>query len=43
MKNGVPYVFNIANLVKNKSLYNSGLRPLMYSDKDARTKHGEYT
>lgn len=38
MKHGVPYVFNIVNFVKNKSLYNSGLRPLMYSEKDARTK-----
>ena len=36
MKHGVPYVFNIVNFVKNKSLYNAGLRPLIYSDKEAR-------
>jgi hypothetical protein len=38
MKNGVPYTFNIMNLVKNKSLYNSGLQPLLYSDKEARNR-----
>jgi hypothetical protein len=38
MKVRVPYVFNIVNFVKKKSLYNSGLRPLMYSDKEARSK-----
>ena len=36
MRNGVPYVFNIVNFVKPKSLYNAGLRPLLYSEKEAR-------
>ena len=40
MKHGVPYVFNIVNFVKNKSLYNAGLRPLTYSEKEARGKRG---
>ena len=40
MKHGVPYVFNIVNFVKNRSLYNAGLRPLMYSEKEARSRRG---
>jgi hypothetical protein len=40
MKPGVPYVFNIVNFVKNKSLYNAGLRPLIYSEKEARGRRG---
>ena len=39
MKSNLPYVFNIVNFVKNNSLYNDGLRPLIYSDKEARGKH----
>jgi hypothetical protein len=40
MKPGVPYIFNIVNFVKNKSLYNAGLRPLIYSEKEARGRRG---
>lgn len=29
------YKFNIINLVKSESLYSSGMRPLMYSKKEA--------
>lgn len=39
MKPGVPYVFNIVNFVKDKSLYNAGLRPLIYSEQEARGRH----
>ena len=35
VRRGVTYVFNIANFVKSKSLYNNGLRPLLYSSMDA--------
>jgi hypothetical protein len=33
---GVPYKFNIVNLVKPDSLYNAGMRPLLYSVAQAR-------
>jgi hypothetical protein len=31
MITGVPYKFQIINLMKPKSLYNEGMKPLMYS------------
>ena len=33
MRPGVPYKLNIVNLCKRESLYNHGLRPLIYSEK----------
>uniref|UniRef100_A0A8C5WI56 Cytosolic carboxypeptidase 2 n=1 Tax=Leptobrachium leishanense TaxID=445787 RepID=A0A8C5WI56_9ANUR len=38
-KKGVPYRFTITNLMKSNSLYNSGLKPLMYSQQEA-SLHG---
>jgi hypothetical protein len=35
---GTLYKFNFINLAKVDSLYNYGMRPLMYSETDARTK-----
>ncbi|XP_076456524.1 uncharacterized protein LOC143290869 isoform X2 [Babylonia areolata] len=35
---GVTYKFKIVNLLKTDSLYNYGMRPLMYSEKDAASK-----
>jgi cytosolic carboxypeptidase protein 2/3 len=35
-KAGKPYRFNIINLVKPDSLYNHGMRPLVYSETEAR-------
>lgn len=32
------YIFNITNFTKPKSLYNQGLRPLLYSSIDAETR-----
>ena len=32
------YRFNIVNLIKPDSLYNHGMKPLMYSKRDAETK-----
>lgn len=37
-KRGQVYRFNIINLVKPDSLYNHGMKPLMYSKKEAETK-----
>lgn len=36
---GVPYRFTIINFMKPTSLYNHGMRPLMYSEIDANTRH----
>ncbi|XP_055871911.1 uncharacterized protein LOC106075944 isoform X3 [Biomphalaria glabrata] len=36
---GVAYKFMIVNLLKRDSLYNHGMRPLVYSEKDAQEKH----
>ncbi|XP_070534077.1 uncharacterized protein [Ptychodera flava] len=33
---GVTYKFNIVNLLKRDSLYNHGMRPLLYSEKNAQ-------
>ncbi|ESO85980.1 hypothetical protein LOTGIDRAFT_235577 [Lottia gigantea] len=33
---GITYKFRIVNLLKRDSLYNYGMRPLIYSEKDAR-------
>jgi hypothetical protein len=38
MQKGVRYKFNIVNLLKSDSLYNQGMKPLIYSDHDARTQ-----
>ncbi|KAL4508114.1 hypothetical protein ABPG72_021487 [Tetrahymena utriculariae] len=39
----VEYRFNIINMMKPDSLYNSGMKPLMYSEKQAKfKKHGWY-
>ncbi|CAN2387188.1 protein side chain deglutamylation [Pristimantis euphronides] len=35
---GIPYRFTIVNLMKPTSLYNHGMRPLMYSEIDANTE-----
>ncbi|CAL1548208.1 unnamed protein product [Lymnaea stagnalis] len=35
---GITYKFRIVNLLKSDSLYNHGMRPLIYSDKDAQEK-----
>ena len=32
---GVPYVLNIVNFYKSESLYQEGLRPLLYSEAEA--------
>ncbi|XP_056382539.1 cytosolic carboxypeptidase 2 isoform X3 [Hyla sarda] len=34
-RRGIPYRFTITNLMKRSSLYNTGLKPLMYSEHDA--------
>ena len=34
MEKNVPYTFNIINLYKEKSLFNSGFRPLLWSEKE---------
>ncbi|XP_075458633.1 cytosolic carboxypeptidase 3 isoform X6 [Ascaphus truei] len=36
---GVPYRFTIINFMKSSSLYNHGMRPLMYSEQEAKTRH----
>jgi hypothetical protein len=36
MKAGRTYKFNIINLLKPDSLYNHGMRPLMYSEIEAK-------
>ncbi|XP_040293939.1 cytosolic carboxypeptidase 2-like isoform X1 [Bufo bufo] len=38
-KAGIPYRFTIINFRKPTSLYNHGMRPLMYSETDANTQH----
>ncbi|XP_077868214.1 uncharacterized protein LOC100369281, partial [Saccoglossus kowalevskii] len=38
MRPGVTYKFNIVNLLKRDSLYNHGMRPLLYSEKVAQDK-----
>jgi hypothetical protein len=40
MKVGVPYKFNIINMEKPTSEYNSGLKPLLYSEKKAEQAVG---
>ncbi|CAH2326030.1 cytosolic carboxypeptidase 2 [Pelobates cultripes] len=35
MRKGVPYRFTITNLMKSNSLYNAGLKPLLYSEQEA--------
>lgn len=37
---GKPYRFNIINLMKEDSLYNMGMLPLMHSDKQLKRKVG---
>ena len=37
-KKKVPYKFNIVNMIKPDSLYNHGMRPLMYSKKETEYK-----
>ncbi|KAM8939176.1 cytosolic carboxypeptidase 2 [Pelodytes ibericus] len=34
-RKGVPYRFTITNLMKSNSLYNAGLKPLLYSEQEA--------
>lgn len=34
----VEYRFNIINMMKPDSLYNSGMKPLIYSEKQAKLK-----
>jgi len=34
----IDYRFSIVNMSKEESLYNEGLRPLLYSTQDARTQ-----
>ncbi|KAM3920742.1 cytosolic carboxypeptidase 2 [Leptodactylus fuscus] len=34
-RRGIPYRFTITNLMKRNSLYNEGMKPLMYSELDA--------
>ena len=38
MRKGRKYKFNIINMMKPDSVYNQGLRPLVYSNKEAETK-----
>lgn len=38
VRRNVDYRFNIINMTKQDSLYNVGMRPLMYSDKQAKGK-----
>lgn len=38
-KPNVEYRFTITNLLKTDSLYNMGMKPLMYSELDAKTKN----
>ncbi|KAM7414228.1 hypothetical protein PAMA_019176 [Pampus argenteus] len=38
MKAGVTYRFTIVNLMKSSSLYSQGMRPLLYSERDAKEK-----
>ena len=35
MRSDVDYTFNMVNLVKPDSLYNAGMRPALYSKRDA--------
>ncbi|CAH2276640.1 cytosolic carboxypeptidase 3 isoform X1, partial [Pelobates cultripes] len=35
----IPYRFTIVNFMKPTSLYNHGMQPLMYSEKEAETRH----
>ncbi|KAM4723140.1 cytosolic carboxypeptidase 2 [Rhinophrynus dorsalis] len=37
-RKGIPYRFTIINLMKSNSLYNSGMKPLLYSQQDATLK-----
>ncbi|XP_072030712.1 uncharacterized protein [Amphiura filiformis] len=39
---GVTYKFNIVNLLKKDSLYNHGMRPLMYSEKEAEVSSASW-
>jgi hypothetical protein len=41
MKKGVQYKFNIVNLVKPESSYNQGMKPLLYSTKEASSNDGQ--
>ncbi|KAK5643634.1 hypothetical protein RI129_007479 [Pyrocoelia pectoralis] len=36
MKKGIVYRFSIVNMTKDESLYNDGMKPLLYSTKDAQ-------
>ncbi|XP_053575661.1 cytosolic carboxypeptidase 3 [Bombina bombina] len=38
-RTGVPYRFTIINFMKPSSLYSHGMRPLMYSEMNAKTNH----
>ena len=40
IKAGKNYRFNIINLIKPDSLYNHGMRPLVYSEAAAKKGHG---
>ncbi|KAM9302117.1 cytosolic carboxypeptidase 2 [Gastrophryne carolinensis] len=37
-KKGIPYRFTITNLMKSNSLYNAGMKPLLYSEQDAAVR-----
>ncbi|XP_029769641.1 cytosolic carboxypeptidase 2 [Terrapene carolina triunguis] len=37
-RKGIPYRFSIVNLMKPKSLYSMGMKPLLYSERDAQTR-----
>ncbi len=38
MRKGRKYKFNIINMMKPDSVYNQGLRPLAYSNKEAEAR-----
>ena len=40
VRKGVTYKFNFVNLVKPESSYNQGMKPLIYSKKEAESNDG---
>ena len=40
VRKGVTYKFNFVNLVKPESSYNQGMKPLIYSKKEADSNDG---
>ena len=40
---GVPYKFNVINLLKPNSLYNAGMQPVVYSTKAAEVRTHTHT